>query len=244
MQFKHKLIYFALGCAFVVIGQVLLSVVVPKVTAQGKKAPTPTEWEAEQEAQRKKETVEFDTVKVRSLQVVDASGKVCAILEKTPRNATVYNVIRVFNRDGTPVYSVAVLTGGGVVGVYSKDGKYSVDLIAADGAGMVSVNADGEMGASMASASGQNLISVYNGSIGVFSNDMKKIHVRMEAHSDAGAIIVNGSDGIPRVIVGVDENGGRADFWGNDNKTRVGIGVNEYGHGAISTWDKHGYRQR
>jgi len=37
MQFKHKLIYFALGCAFVVIAQVLLSVVIPKVTAQGKK---------------------------------------------------------------------------------------------------------------------------------------------------------------------------------------------------------------
>ena len=59
MQFKQKLMYFALGCAFVVIGQVLLSVVDPKVTAQGKKA-----------------SAESDTVKVRSLQVVDDTGKV------------------------------------------------------------------------------------------------------------------------------------------------------------------------
>lgn len=38
MQFKHKLIYFALCCAFVVIAQVLLNVLVPQVTAQGKKS--------------------------------------------------------------------------------------------------------------------------------------------------------------------------------------------------------------
>lgn len=127
MQFKHKLIYFALGCAFVVIGQVLLSVVVPKVTAQGKKEkeePAPKsktffqEWKESQ-----KEIVEFDTVKVRSLQVVDDSGKVYAIFEKTKRNARVDDVIRVFDGDGVSVCRVGVTTSGGNVAVYDNKGE-------------------------------------------------------------------------------------------------------------------------
>ena len=42
----------------------------------------------------------------------------------------------------------------------------------------------------------------------------------------------------------VDEHGGQVDVFGKvDNKTRVVVGINEYGNGAVSTWDKNGYRQ-
>jgi hypothetical protein len=123
MQFKQKLIYFALGCAFVVIGQVLLSVVVPKVTAQGKK-----------------ESVEFDTVKARSLQVVDDSGKVRAQLEFKEHKGTTStsdvimdDVIQVFNDDGNPIFRVGENSmwgsSGGIVILYQNTPHRPVALM-------------------------------------------------------------------------------------------------------------------
>ena len=41
----------------------------------------------------------------------------------------------------------------------------------------------------------------------------------------------------------VNEHGGRVDCFGKGNsQTRATISVNEYGNGAVSTWDKNGYR--
>lgn len=40
----------------------------------------------------------------------------------------------------------------------------------------------------------------------------------------------------------VNEYGGQLDLYGNDDKARVLIGVNEYGNGVVNTFDKNGYR--
>ena len=114
MQFKQKLIYFALGCAFMVISQVLSGVVVSKVTAQGKK-----------------ESVEFDTVTCRSLKVVDDAGKVRAQLEvkKNPKLDFLDDIIQVFNRNGHLVFNLA--NGEeipGMVTMFDKMGERRVEM--------------------------------------------------------------------------------------------------------------------
>ena len=204
MQFKHKLIYFSLGCAFVVIGQVLLSVVVPRVTAQGKK-----------------ESVEFDTVKVRSLQVVDDAGKVRAKLEVTKRSsvAGLDDVIQVFNGDGVPVYGVGVSADGASVLVTDNENRKSCLL------GKESVLFFGNNGkpcAMMTNDEAGGVIAVRGGVIAVFGDKKEKEAVSISANA----------------------YGGRAHFYGNDGKSRAAIGVTEYGDGAVSTWDKNGYRLR
>lgn len=50
-------------------------------------------------------------------------------------------------------------------------------------------------------------------------------------------------DGMPAVRLSVDNDGGRVGVFGKGNNgVRVGIGVNEYGNGAVTTWGKNGYR--
>ena len=39
------------------------------------------------------------------------------------------------------------------------------------------------------------------------------------------------------------EHGGRIDVFNNEGENRATMSVNEYGNGAVSTWDKNGYRQ-
>ena len=41
----------------------------------------------------------------------------------------------------------------------------------------------------------------------------------------------------------VTEHGGRIDVFNNQGENRAVMSVNEYGNGAVSTWDKQGYRQ-
>ena len=58
-----------------------------------------------------------------------------------------------------------------------------------------------------------------------------------------GTFVVLDAEGLPGASMGCDEHGGAVTIWGKGNeRARVGIGVNEYGNGAVSTWDKNGYR--
>ena len=47
-------------------------------------------------------------------------------------------------------------------------------------------------------------------------------------------------------FLGMGEYGGQLEVYGKgtDHRARAAVGVNEYGHGALSTWDKNGYRIR
>ena len=62
---------------------------------------------------------------------------------------------------------------------------------------------------------------------------------------EAGQISIMGGLLRPRVIMEVDEHGGRVNVYGkgkDNDTTRAVICVNEYGNGAVGTWDKNGYR--
>ena len=64
----------------------------------------------------------------------------------------------------------------------------------------------------------------------------------MSATEHGGVVDVAGKDG-GSTKMGTDEHGGRVDVFNNQGKNRAVIAVNEYGNGAVSTWDRNGYRQ-
>lgn len=57
-----------------------------------------------------------------------------------------------------------------------------------------------------------------------------------------GVISIHDENGKSRGLLGIDNNGGFIQFNGK-SEGKVAIGINEYGNGAVSTWDKNGYRQ-
>ena len=104
--------------------------------------------------------------------------------------------------------------------------------------------------------------SEHGGSIGAFSNDfLSSVYLNFDDHGgglevsgknggrvhlrvndDGGAVSAYGKDGKPRARLRVDEHGGVVQVEGKGEGAAV-MGINEYGNGAVSTWDKNGYRQ-
>ena len=225
MSYRNKLMYFSLGCAFVVIAQVLLNVVVPKVTAQGKQA------------------VEFDTVTCRNLQIVDDSGQVRAQLEVKRRDDSLIptdDVIQVFNSAGVAVYRVSVADGisasGGNIAIYTNDGKITSQISGRYQGGDVAVySSDGKGIASMSidlNGSGTVLCSR--------ENKRASMMVMSKGGVDGGLVWVSDKNGAMSASMCADANGGRADFYGNNGETRAAIGVDEHGNGTIHAWGKDG----
>ncbi len=69
-----------------------------------------------------------------------------------------------------------------------------------------------------------------------------KTKVSLMTFADDGMVWVFGRAG-GGVTLYVDDHGGQVEVLGKGiDKTRAGMGVNEYGNGAVSTWDKNGYR--
>ena len=88
--------------------------------------------------------------------------------------------------------------------------------------------------------------------------------VLLTTDEDGGFVYAFGKDGQSAAVLRVDEHGGRVSAIGKDGKSgawlNVGehgghvqvngkgegvaaMSINEYGNGAVSTWDKNGYRQ-
>ena len=63
-----------------------------------------------------------------------------------------------------------------------------------------------------------------------------------EQHGRRGHVFVMSKDG--SVAMNVNEHGGRVEIFGKgDGTSRAIMGVNEYGDGAVSAWDKNWYRK-
>jgi hypothetical protein len=95
MKFKERLAYFALGCAFVIVGQVLTTLVAPKATAQNSQ-----------------QNVEFDKVTCKSLQIVDDNGKIWASLKSPDSPSLAGEILQIFNRGGESVCTIGDQVGG------------------------------------------------------------------------------------------------------------------------------------
>ena len=82
----------------------------------------------------------------------------------------------------------------------------------------------------------------HNGGFFVRVADTGKAAVVLRATEDGGYVSVFRKDGSIAANMDVGEHGGRIGVFGNNsNITRAVIAVNEYGNGAVSTWDKNGY---
>lgn len=65
----------------------------------------------------------------------------------------------------------------------------------------------------------------------------------MGVNENGGIVYVRDKDDKNCAQIGVTEHGGRIEVLGKGNgKSQASMGVNEYGNGAVSTWDKNGYR--
>ena len=86
-------------------------------------------------------------------------------------------------------------------------------------------------------------IEVYGGGFDSKNKEGVKVEMSGGAGGGSGYVSVYQFNGNTGVLVSVDEYGGQVGVFGDGNsKTRAVMGVNEYGNGAIGTWDKNGYR--
>lgn len=74
------------------------------------------------------------------------------------------------------------------------------------------------------------------------SPSAKKV-VGLGSYSGSPSVNVYGKDKNLNTSMTTTEHGGRVDVFNKQGETRAGMGVNEYGNGAVSTWDRNGYRQ-
>ena len=84
------------------------------------------------------------------------------------------------------------------------------------------------------------------GSVRVFGKDGKEGSAQMVINDNGGSVAVRGKDGEGKRVMAkmaINDNGGSVAVHGKGNTdSRAVMGVNEYGNGAVSTWDKNGYR--
>ena len=70
--------------------------------------------------------------------------------------------------------------------------------------------------------------------------------VKITAVDEGGSVLVSSADSTNSTraaIMHIDSYGGAIALYGEGStKSRVVLGVNEYGNGAVSTWDKNSYR--
>ena len=78
------------------------------------------------------------------------------------------------------------------------------------------------------------------GLVGVYGKDGESVGMGISEHG--GFVGVYGKDGESASMT-TDEDGGRIVVANNQGKTRAVMGINEFGNGGVSTWDKNGYRQ-
>ena len=82
----------------------------------------------------------------------------------------------------------------------------------------------------------------FDGRLYVFGGD-GKIRASMGTVKHGGEVRVTDKHEKKGAKMGVDEHGGMVAVSGKAGRdSKAVMGVNEYGDGALSTWDKNGYR--
>ena len=107
-------------------------------------------------------------------------------------------------------------------------------LTVVDGGQVVVFGKDGKPGALLG-------VDEYGGGLNVFGKDGKS-GAMLNVNEHGGSVSVFGKDVKLRVWLNVKEHGGVVSVYGKGEGKAV-MGINEYGNGAVSTWDKNGYRQ-
>ena len=243
-NWKQKAGLMALGSVFTIIGMLFAIGMLPSVTAQRDK---------------------FGEIECTKLTLVDSlTGETTAKLRtdvhggllhlfgaKENRGAAKLVVDKhgggliMFSNEnkGSTHLSAALLTsedGTGAVSIYHKNGG-KVHMSAIDDGGFVSIEGrhhEGNLASIAVTDDGASgMISVYR-----YDRGMKTGAAQLMTDENGGRLNVYGKEGTSRVRLGVNENGGLVQVDGKGEGSAL-MGINEYGNGAVSTWDKNGYRQ-
>ena len=148
--------------------------------------------------------------------------------------------IEVVDKDGETAIRLYTTKHGGDIRMDSKDGRIATMSINESG-GWLYLSGKGR-------GSGGN-VGIYtseaSASLDVEDTLLSDGGIRMYASDSGGSIKVEGKglhDGGSAEML-TDEHGGVVGIGNNQGKTRAVMGVNAYGNGAVSTWDRNGYRQ-
>ena len=145
----------------------------------------------------------------------------------------------VYLKDGKLGMVLGVDEHGGFVRVYDNNGKSKAAVSADEHSGRVTVN-----GNDKSEKVGVALdVTEHGGRVSAFGKDGRS-NVGLSVNEDGGFVGVYSNDKNEKsgVALGVTEHGGRVNVFGK-GKGQAVMGINEYGNGAVSTWDKNGYRQ-
>ena len=140
--------------------------------------------------------------------------------------------LSVVDKDGKDVVQLDVSEHGGSVSVWGKEGLGLVRLFVNEDGGRVTV-IDKNI---------HHVVSLGGSVVAVLKGAKDVVQLRVSEHG--GAVVVLDKDEKTGAELSVTEYGGRVDVYGKvDRTSRAVLGVNKFGHGAVSTWDKHGYAQ-
>ena len=252
MKLRNKLSYMALGGLLMFIGMLTASVLMPSLTAQRDK---------------------FGEIECNSLRVVDADGVVQVILSANwmdkwnTQGVWIGNnsygghvvargkdgkgeaslsvdvkggVVDVFGNDkGERMASIGCDTLGGFVGTKGTDGFPKAFLGAWEHGGYFNIK--GKYGVPMVMLN----IDEHGGHVNVYSTaQVPNMPVGVDEHDFAMNSLAFSQleKRVPKALLSVTEHGGRVEVKGKGEGAAV-MGINDYGNGAVSTWDKNGYRQ-
>ena len=141
--------------------------------------------------------------------------------------------------------------------VVSPNGKNHVWLLAGNAAVYVELGGDKHGGVHLIAADDEaavrvsgkdghkNVLMSFNergGRVDVYDKDGKS-SAYMSVHENGGLVSLKGKDGGGSLQMSIDKYGGYVGVYGRGNDySRAVMSVNEYGNGAVSTWDKNRYR--
>ncbi len=89
--------------------------------------------------------------------------------------------------------------------------------------------------------SNKESLRLKGGRVDVYDKDIKA-HASLHVDDHGGRVIAFGKDWRSHAVLSISEYGGRVEVNSKGDGTAV-MGINEFGNGAVSTWDKNGYRQ-
>lgn len=176
-------------------------------------------------------------------------------------------LIASYNRDGKVGAIMGSREHGGVIGIRNKDGEYIARMFSNDGIGTIQV-ADlrvtdkvpyGTEWVRLWGADNGGHVAVYGknadlaaaymtarleggGIIWVTDQDGNAV-ATLTSYERGGLVRVRGKDGADRADMKAGKFGGLVNVYGNDGERRSAMGVNQYGNGAVTTWDKRGEKR-
>ena len=145
--------------------------------------------------------------------------------------------LRVLDAAGRTRTLVGQDSNGGYVVVYNKDFATT-----GDGAAKMNINEFGAGELSAVSAGGMAQMRA-GGEGGVVEILDRRGLIMMDFSEYGGRIVAGGRDNSGLAQMGVAKGGGWISVSGvGDSEAKAVMSVNEYGNGAVSTWDTNGYR--